>query len=81
MKKKETQPLLKSKNDLNSVFSIHQEGLQKIKLDHAMKEYKSLFNEDQDKVNRRQKFYTKMVNNFYHLVTDFYEYGKQETKS
>jgi hypothetical protein len=72
MKKYEKEPLLN--NNLSSVFSIHQEGLQKIKLDQAIKEYRSLF-EDQTGVNQRQKFYSKMVNHFYHLVTDFYEYG------
>lgn len=66
------------RNKLSSVLSIHQEGFKKDEIKKELNEYYSLFDDNEasdEKPNLRQQHYQTMTKNFYHLVTDFYEYG------
>jgi len=64
-----------------SIFEIHQNKetiFTKSDVKKEMKEYDSLFENDENSVKRKENYMT-MVNNFYDLVTDFYEYGWGES--
>jgi sterol 24-C-methyltransferase len=44
-------------------------------VDKVLKEYTSLYENNEESVEDRKKNYAKMVNHYFDLVTDFYEYG------
>ena len=64
-----------------SILGIHQNSETTFTREEVQKEigeYDALF-EGADSVEKRKENYMSMVNNFYDLVTDFYEYGWGES--
>jgi sterol 24-C-methyltransferase len=55
-----------------SVFDINQKSLPRDRVQSTNDEYLSLFDKSPE---ARRSQYMKMVNDYYNLVTDFYEFG------
>lgn len=69
---------------LSSLLSNEDSVLEKEKVKESIEGYENLFNgarkdigatSNEDSIKHREKEYQTMVNSFYNLVTDFYEYG------
>lgn len=79
----------KSEVETPGITGIHQASNVKNKISKELKEYYGLFEDNKDASfttssqdkNQRQEKYQTLTQNFYDLVTDFYEYGWGESVS